>query len=377
MQHIRALTWDHPRGYNALAAAAADLEQAGGDLRIEWDRQPLEGFESHPISDLCERYDLVVLDHPHVGEAVRSDCLMPLEEVFDAAALHDLDAATIGPCLASYFYAGRHWALPLDAATQVLAMREDLAEGRPPATWDEVVALSKQSGAVALSLAGPHAILTFLSMASALGEPPAGDDPDSFVPRETGMAVFDLMADLAAHSPASVRELNPIGILCHMSEHRDVAVCPLIYGYVNYAAPTAGARIAFYDAPRGKSGGRPGSTLGGTGIGISRRCKMSSELKRHLLWLMNVDAQTHFIPAHDGQPSNRAAWADDAVNARWGQFYRNTAQTLEAACVRPRHDGYITVQTEASEFLRNALDQRSPARATVEKIDALYRRSRP
>ena len=75
----RGLTWDHPRGYNALAAAA----QAEG-LPLVWDKHSLEAFESHPIGDLCARYDLVVLDHPHVGEAVATDCLVPLEDLFGA-----------------------------------------------------------------------------------------------------------------------------------------------------------------------------------------------------------------------------------------------------------------------------------------------------
>ncbi|MCJ7872787.1 enoyl-CoA hydratase-related protein [Phaeobacter sp. J2-8] len=34
------LTWDHPRGFNALAAA----EKNGGP--VHWDVQPLEGFET-------------------------------------------------------------------------------------------------------------------------------------------------------------------------------------------------------------------------------------------------------------------------------------------------------------------------------------------
>lgn len=75
MQVIKALTWDHPRGYNALVAAAKLPEVISSGLAISWDKQPLEGFESHPIADLCARYDLVVLDHPHVGEAVGGDCL--------------------------------------------------------------------------------------------------------------------------------------------------------------------------------------------------------------------------------------------------------------------------------------------------------------
>ncbi len=378
MNSYKALTWDHPRGYNALAAAAARLDPARDGLSIAWDKQPLEGFESHPIADLCARYDLVVLDHPHIGEAVEADCLQPLESVFGEEKIATIEAETIGPCLSSYRYDGRHWALPLDAATQVMAARGDLLdEGASPQSWAEVLALSQRTGRVALSMAGPHAILSYLSVAAALGEPPAEENPDLLVSPDTGRQAFELLVELAARSPATVRDKNPIGILCHMATHDDVALCPLIYGYVNYAAPAEGRAIRFSDAPRITAGGRPGSTLGGTGIGISRRCEVTPQLIRHLLWLMGGEAQTVFIPLHDGQPSRRSAWADEAVNRRWGDFYRNTADTLEAAYVRPRHAGYIAFQTKASALLREAFQARRPAGTVVAELQTLYRASRP
>jgi multiple sugar transport system substrate-binding protein len=377
VQRYRALTWDHPRGYNALAAAAAALDPARDALAITWDKQKLEGFESHPIADLCSRYDLVVLDHPHVGEAVEAGCLQPLEDVFEPEYVAALAAATIGPCLSSYRFAARHWALPLDAATQVMAARSDLLEGAlPPATWDEVTALSKATGKVALSLAGPHAVLSYLSISAALGEPPAERDPDLLVSPEMGRRVYEILAELAALSPKSVRAKNPIGILAHMAGNDDVVLCPLVYGYVNYAVSDSGRPLRFSNAPRAVAGGRPGSTLGGTGIGISTRCVVTPELTRHLVWLMGEQAQAEFIPAHDGQPSRRSAWADAAVNARWGDFYRNTSDTLEAAYVRPRHSGYIAFQAKASALLREAFEQGRPAAAVVEDIQSLYRASR-
>ena len=376
MQSYKALTWDHPRGYNALAAASR-LRPANDGLAIVWDRQPLEGFESHPIADLCARYDLVVLDHPHVGEAVEADCLHPLEDVFGADAIAELEAATIGPCLSSYHFAGRHWALPLDAATQVMAARSDLLDAPSPTTWDEITALSLQTGKVALSLAGPHAILSYLSIATAFGEPPAERDPDILVSSETGSLVYELMAELAARNPKSVGLKNPIGILSHMASHDDVVLCPLIYGYVNYAAPESGTPLRFSNAPCTTARKRIGSTLGGTGIGISKRCQVSPELRRHLLWLMGEEAQTRFIPDHDGQPSRRFAWSDDAVNARWGNFYRNTADTLETAYIRPRHAGYIAFQGKASALLREAFERNAAADVVVQNLQSLYRASRP
>ena len=76
---------------------------------------------------------------------------------------------------------------------------------------------------------------------------------------------------------------------------------------------------------------------------------------------MSADAQNGFIPMHDGQPSRREAWYDDTVNTRCGNFFRNTAETVSDAYVRPRYPGYIAFQTEASELLRRGLAESHPA----------------
>lgn len=375
MQTIKALTWDHPRGYNALAAASKTPELAASGLGINWDKQPLEGFESHPITELCAQYDLVVLDHPHIGEAVRAGCLQSMEAVFGPEYVTELGNISIGPSLASYRFSSQHWALPLDAATQVMARRRDIV-ATEPITWDDIRRLSAETGKVALSLAGPHAILNFLSVCVSLGEPPALGDPEQLVSAEIGERAFDLLKELASRSPMSVRSKNPIGILAHMTEHEDVVLCPLVYGYVNYAAPKIGKPLAFSNAPRLAVGSRPGSVLGGTGIGITTRCKVSEPLKSHLKWLMSENTQTNFIPAHDGQPSSRAAWHDAAVNRRWANFYAGTADTLEYAYVRPRHNGYIAFQEAATIALRESLENGDSPSSAVAKLQALYSANR-
>ena len=358
---FRGLTWDHPRGFKALDAAA----RANPDLGLSWDKHSLEGFETHPIADLCRQYDLVVLDHPHVGEAVAGDCLVPLEELFTAAEITSWQEDCIGPSLASYHFAGRHWALPLDAATQVMAARSDLIDTLPT-TWEAVLAAPHS---VAMSLSGPHAILTLQSICGALGERPAMIDPDRFIGDAVGLAALDILQRLTDKSPLSVRDKNPIAILQHMCDHDDVALCPLVYGYVNYAH-----RLTFANAP--KAAGGMGSTLGGTGIGISKRCVMTPALLDHLRWLMSPEAQTDFIPTHDGQPSSRTAWYDDRVNADWGNFYRNTVDTLETAYIRPRHDGAIAFQTAASELLRNGLFAKDNHHNILTGLQSAYARTR-
>lgn len=366
-RHYRGLTWDHPRGYNALASAAGRLSSDRDGIAVEWDRHSLEQFEARPIEEQCSLYDLVVLDHPHVGEAVSQDCLVPIEALFDDAEIADWSAAAAGPSLTSYHYAGRHWALPLDAATQVMAYRPDLVD-EPPQDWEGVVALASRVP-VALSLAGPHAILSFQSIAGALGaEPPT--PRESFLDRSIARAAFEIMVSLTGDATRTFRSLNPIAMLERMATASDLTLCPLIYGYVNYAA---GGAIAYADAPRGPAG-RIGSTLGGTGIGISRRCEVTPALLDHLRWLMSEEAQRGFIPEHDGQPGLRAAWTDPRVNGRWGGFYRATLATIEQALLRPRHDGAIQFQTEASERLRTGLLEGEPADLVLDDIEAAYRR---
>ena len=104
MIRYRGLTWDHPRGVNALRAAARELERSRSGITIEWETQPLEGFESRRLQDLCDQYDLVVLDHPHVGEVASKACLVPLEDLFAADQLASWSRETVGSCMASYRY---------------------------------------------------------------------------------------------------------------------------------------------------------------------------------------------------------------------------------------------------------------------------------
>ncbi|MFZ2509439.1 MAG: extracellular solute-binding protein, partial [Steroidobacteraceae bacterium] len=323
-------------------------------------------------------YDLVVLDHPHVGEAVAAGCLRPLEAILSAAVIRDIAEATIGPCFSSYEQDGLHWALPVDAASQVLAMRVDLLEGgNPPQTWDEVTGLArKRPGQVVLSVAGPHALLSFMSIATALGDPPATRDSSEFVAHDAGRRAIGILRELWDLMPADAAGLNPIGILERMSSGDDWALCPLVYGYVNYAAPGRGRDLRFSDAPSATLGERPGSTLGGTGIGISTRCAMDAALRRHLEWLLGPEAQTVFIPAHNGQPSARAAWHDAAVNRAHGDFYRGTLRTLEAAYVRPRHAGYPAFQSAGSALIRTGLAESMADDCLLSELQDLYEASR-
>ena len=371
MPNYRGLTWDHPRGRDALEASSPHrVEGADSWASVQWDVHSLAGFESRSISEITQDYDLVVLDHPHLGDALANGSLKPLDSIFATAELEMWGRASIGPSMDSYRMDGHVWALPIDAATQVAAGLADELDGFPQ-TWDEVDALSK-SGSVALSVAGPHAIVTFASACVALGEEPAVGD--EFISAEVGAAAFDLLAGIAGRAPRGSSTLDPIDLLQRMAEVGDIRYIPLVFGYVTFATLPGAHRISFGNAPSGAVGGRRGSTLGGAGIAVSQRCAMSPELMEYLRWLMSADAQERFIPMHNGQPSARSAWTSADLNAEHGDFYSATLATIEDAWVRPRYAGYIGFQVEASEVVRGILSgETSPERGTRE-INTLHRR---
>jgi multiple sugar transport system substrate-binding protein len=372
------ITWDHPRGYNALSEASRRLEKKSSLVSVHWEKQSLEEFESRPIEELCARYDLVVMDHPHLGAAVAKNCLQPLDDWLPSSFIERLAKTTVGSAFQSYYYKGKYWALPLDAATQVMALRLDLLGKRSiPVTWDEVLQLANDVSVI-LSVGGPHALMTFFSICVAHGEPPASLDPTIVTSESTGQRALKLMKELTSGMSEFELDLNPIQIFERMTQTDEVACCPLIYGYVNYADPRAyqGKSLTFLEAPAAYNGGRHGSTLGGTGLAVSQKARICPELVEHLRWLVSDDAQKNFIPDFDGQPSAIAAWLDPDVNRRWNGFYRNTFGTIQDAWVRPRDAGYVEFQSEGSAIIRSGLRRGKSIGEILQSLQDAYARSR-
>jgi multiple sugar transport system substrate-binding protein len=227
---------------------------------------------------------------------------------------------------------------------------------------------------VCLSLAGPHAVLTLFSLCAAYGDAPAAHDPTRLFAGDGAAQAWAVLTELYGLSFKGWADKNPIAILGAMASESAVVYCPLVYGYVNYSVAATGAHaLHFADVPAGPSG-RLGSTLGGTGLAVSRRTSVSDALRSHLAGLISPATQATFIPFQHGQPSARAAWADAKVNQAWNGFFAQTQATLEQAIVRPRHAGYIAFQTAASVLVREALEQRQPAARLLVTLQTLYER---
>jgi len=358
MTHFRGLTWDHPRGRHALERAAVSPGLIGGDT-LTWDVQPLEGFESAPLPELAQEYDLIVLDHPHLGDALAADCLVAIDDLFDERRCDTWRRAAVGPSFASYRMGGRLWALPLDAATQVSARRVDRVP-EAPSDWAAVRALAARGG-VALSLAGPHAFLTLCSMAVSLGDRP-GRGAGLFEPAGA-LAALDMLTEVAASVPSGSQTQNPIALLDRMRDVGDIHYIPYVYGYVTHSSS-----LLSFGAPPAHEG-RIGSIIGGTGIGVTRRTPPSQALLEHLAWLLSPSVQAGFIPDNDGQPSVASAWENPRVDAAATRFYSATRDTMEQSFVRPRDVGYTAFQSWASARVRDVVLGHATAAATLTELE--------
>ncbi|MEO8240943.1 MAG: extracellular solute-binding protein [bacterium] len=367
------MTWSHPRGYDPMVACSSEWQRLTG-VGIAWEKRSLQDFESYPVEDLARAYDLIVIDHPHVGQITRETCLAPLDVPGREAERQAMATGSIGPSYDSYTWQGRQWAFPIDAATQVLAWRPDLIAAAP-ATWPEVMDLARQ-GRVMLPLRPPHALMTFYTLAGNLGHP-CNVTGDALIDTDAGAQVWQMMQALCALLDPACLQMDPIAVFEEMARPASQIACaPLIYGYINYAEP--GFRpclIRFADMPVAGTNGPVGSALGGTGIAVSARSSHIAEAVDFAYWLASARVQRGLYARSGGQAGHAAAWEDDAANTACNDFYRATRGTLEGAWLRPRHDGAMGFQTAAAQRITDGLVARHPAGSVLHDMNRLFRES--
>lgn len=371
---LKGMTWDHSRGYDPLLACAADWERLTG-VAVDWDKRSLQDFESFPVQDLAAKYDLIVIDHPHVGQVTAEDCLLPLDVEEHAGDAEALMEGSVGASWRSYHWQGRQWALPIDAAAQVQAWRPDLIDA-PAERWSDMMVLA-DAGRVLCPMRVPHSLMVFFTLAANLGHACATDGPGDIIDAQDGSAVFRLMQALVDKIDPACFSMDPIAVLEAMSEaDSTIAVAPLLYGYVSYSHEGFRERpVAFADIPAAGDKGPIGSTLGGTGIAVSARTRHAAEAIDFAYWVARGEVQKDIYAHAGGQPGHAEAWEDDAVNAGTDNFYRNTRATLEGAWVRPRHHGYMAFQESASEAINAALIGGGDSDRLIANLNRMFRDS--
>ncbi len=68
MIELRGSSWHHERGHAPMVATAAEYQRiTGGAVRVRWEPRSLKEFGVASVEGLARDYDLVVIDHPHIG----------------------------------------------------------------------------------------------------------------------------------------------------------------------------------------------------------------------------------------------------------------------------------------------------------------------
>ena len=375
---LRGMAWDHPRARLPLAAVSAAWSERTG-IAIDWDARPLKAFEDQPLAGLASAYDLVLMDYPFVGTAAASGLIVAVEDWADADYLRDQRENSVGPSYASYTWNGRQWALAIDAATQVSAVREDLLAAASlaalPSTWDEVLAcaraLRSAPARIAIPLNPNHAYCAFLSVGLAARGPDfwrRGERVESV----TALAALEYLRELAPQLHPLSGVSDPIAIADRMAGSDEILYVPLMFGYSNYAR--RGFRrntLRFGNAPSGASG-HIGSVLGGVGIALSARCAMPEAAADLARTLVSPAVQAGLYVESGGQPGHGAAWQSDTANAVTGGFFRATRETMEQAFLRPRVPGHRRFQEEAGLLAHRCIwDPSESAKRCVAELDRL------
>ena len=376
-RRLRGMTWDHSRGYDPLAGTSAEYARRHPGVEIAWERRSLQAFADFPVEQLADAYDLVVIDHPHVGFVADAGCFVALDTAERDVEMKELAKQTLGPSHATYGWAGHQWALAIDAATQVASYRPDLID-RPPASWHDVATLAR-AGKVLWPVKPVDALMGFFTLLANRGSPCRTDGDEPLFDRRAAFEVLGLLRDVAQHIPRECLAMNPIEVYERLADpaNASFAYCPLGYGYTNYARNGYRPRLLrFADIPEASRGAGPrGSCIGGTGIAVSARSKNVETAVDYAFWIASADCQRTLYFDAGGQPGNAVAWEDDHCNAAAHGFFRDTRRTLDGVYVRPRYDGYLGFQDAGGTIVNRFLAGDTDANGCLDELNDAYRAS--
>lgn len=372
---LRGSSWDHPRGQAPMVATAAAYELArGGEISIAWVPRTLKEFGMVSVEELARQFDLIVMDHPHIGTMAESGCVVALDKFVDAATLASLAEGSPGRSHQSYIYGGHQWAFAIDTACLTSAWRPDLLS-TPPTTWSDVITLA-ESGQVMWSLCAVDSAASFMTLTLAQGEECA-TTRDRFVSRDAGRWAISTMYEVARRSDPQCLENNPIHVLEALAHSDAFVYAPLTFCYVNYSRDDhTGQRVAFGEIPSAHEGVAPhGALLGGAGLAVSVFSEAIDEALAYGLYVASSDVQRGIYVTSGGQPAHRMAWTDAAVDQASGGFFSSVGRVLERSWTRPNGPRFAAFQNEMIALFDDWYSAAPAPDTFLDKIDALYRDS--
>jgi Maltose-binding periplasmic proteins/domains len=319
---------------------------------------------------------MVIIDHPWVGEFATNGWLVPLDHLLDDRVRADVDPAS----LASYTYDGRQWALPIDAACQMMVYRTEVVRGPLPDDWDDLLDFAKEfhdpprRWAFAQAWQGPTgggvaAFLLLLSIAHALGEKPY-ESPGYSMPHDVaarGLQILQRVWDLCI--PRSEMRGLRVDEFLHSDDR--VAIGPGAFPFVTNYRQDADRALALTDMPTVRETGIRTSALGGTGLAIATTSPNRILSCDYARFVIDPATQSGVYLDAGGQPGSRSAMDSVVANDRLGGFGRRLSAALDGCYTRPRYPGWRHIEETANAAVLEHLIKGGDVRTTSKRIDAI------
>lgn len=373
---LKGLSWGHRRASGPLPELSRVFADRHPGFSVRWTDRTLAGFEHQPIAETARDFDLVIFDHPFLGDIVEAGAFLQLDARIPDRLGPQADPLFIGASLDSYRYAGAVWGAPIDAATEHAILRADLLAGAGEATpdrWSEVIALGRRLRTKGLFLGcpviTPHAALLIAALMANAGRPWSTEPERPFaIDRDGLIAALEQFKEVLAFCPPEALGWNSIDLHEAMVARDDVAYAPCVYGYATYGEADMRRQLAFADFPGAVAPYSAGTALGGTALGVSAATAHPEAALAFVRFALSETAQRAIIPSRHGQPALAAAWADPEIDARFNGFYSHVRGSVASAWIRPRRPGYIRFQHEAGQLIETFARQESSIGATVDAL---------
>ncbi len=373
---LKGMTWGHSRGITPLLAFSQRFTELHPNIKIIWEKRSLQQFADFPIEKLAEDYDLLIVDHPWVGCAAATECVVPLDEYLTEFYITDQLKNSTGLSHISYHYADHQWALAIDAATPVASFRTDkLIKNNVslPKKWDDVLALAKD-GKVAVPGIPIDLLMNFYMFCIAHGKEPFQNE-EAVIDIATGIAALETMRQLYSLVDEKMFTCNPIAVAELMSSTNDYWYCPFAYGYSNYARKGYAENLITYTDLVRLNGKQLRSTLGGTGISVSAFSRHKDAAVEFAKTIVSGKIQSSFYVEHGGQPGHRTAWNDANANILTNNFFTNTLPALDRAYMRPRYNGYLHFQDKAGDPIQHYMMKGGNPEKLLKELNKMYQKS--
>jgi multiple sugar transport system substrate-binding protein len=375
---LKGSTWGHERGFAPLL----ELNKSNLELfpcSVSWDIRSLKEFGDQSLIYLSNKYDLIIFDHPFIGQIAEEGLLIPLDKFLTDDFLQDQEKNSVGKSYNSYCWNSSTYALPIDVAGHVSARRPDLFAKyglEVPETWNDVLLLAQEtshSNGSLVSIAGVSVdIWCFFVTLCANSGSDAYNDENGVISHDIGRLILEFIISLFKLSPKECSDWNPIGVLDHMSETDSIIYCPALFGYSNYARNGFRKSLVEFGSLATAGFGSIGGILGGAGIGVSSKTKFPKEAIEVAKILSSPEIQTGLYSQYGGQPAHKNAWISTEVNLATNKFFENTLETLENSYLRPRFPGFVDVQTFSSEVLWKTVHGQLSISQALSELDNIY-----